>query len=113
VGFFVRRWCRESTKLAASSLAVSRNSARSNIRLTQPLAWSKKTSEETMAEKKQDPLDVPMNKVITKTDDSGNDGSAPKTKSGPTAATDTHKIEGSHTQETIDPAERLPDEPKG
>jgi len=38
----------------------------------------------------QDPLNVPMDQVITKTP----------------------KIEGSHTQETIDPAERLPDDPE-
>lgn len=38
----------------------------------------------------QDPLNVPMDQVITK---------------GP-------KIEGSHTQETIDPAERLPENPE-
>ncbi|MCC0809111.1 hypothetical protein FPV16_23410 [Methylobacterium sp. W2] len=38
----------------------------------------------------QDPLNVPMDQVITKTP----------------------KIEGSHTQETIDPAERLSDDPE-
>lgn len=38
----------------------------------------------------QDALNVPMDQVITKTP----------------------KIEGSHTQETIDPAERLPEDPE-
>ncbi|MDO9428477.1 MAG: hypothetical protein Q7T93_16795 [Methylobacterium sp.] len=38
----------------------------------------------------QDALSVPMDQVITKTS----------------------KIEGSHTQETIDPAEQLPEDPK-
>ena len=38
----------------------------------------------------QDPLSVQVDHVITKTP----------------------KIEGSHTQETIDPAERLPDDPE-
>jgi hypothetical protein len=76
------------------------------------LVWLKKSSEETMAENKQDPLDVPMDKVITRTDNSADEGSSPKAKSGQTAPTDAPRIEGSHTQETIDPAERLPDESK-
>ena len=84
----------------------------SNIHRPQKLVWLKKTSEETMAENKQDPLDVPMDKVITRTDVSANKGSASKTDSGKAAPTDTPRIEGSHTQETIDPAERLPDESK-
>ena len=65
-----------------------------------------------MAENKQDPLDVPMDKAITRTDVSANKGSASKTDSGKAAPTDTPRIKGSHTQETIDPAERLPDESK-
>jgi hypothetical protein len=77
------------------------------------LVCSKKTSEETMAENKQDPLNVPMDKVITRTDVSANKASASKTDSGQAAPTDAPRIEGSHTQETIDPAERLPEEPKG
>jgi hypothetical protein len=71
-----------------------------------------KTSEETMAENKQDPLDVPMDKVITRTNDSAKEGSASKTGPGQAAPTDTPRIEGSHTAETVDPAERLPDEPE-
>ncbi|MHC2090150.1 MULTISPECIES: hypothetical protein [unclassified Methylobacterium] len=45
----------------------------------------------TAAPDAQDPLNVPMDQVITKTS----------------------KIEGSHTQETVDPAERLSDDPEG
>lgn len=59
-----------------------------------------------MAENKQDPLDVPMDHVITKDGGSDPKGSEPKES---VAAS---KIEGSHTQETVDPAERLPDEPE-
>lgn len=55
----------------------------------------KKTSQSdeagpSIAPDTQDPLNVPMDQVITKTP----------------------KIEGSHTQETIDPAERLSDDPE-
>ena len=65
-----------------------------------------------MPENKRDPLDVPMEKVITRTDDSANKGSASKTNAGQPDFADTPRIEGSHTQETVDPAEQLPDEPE-
>jgi len=82
----------------------------SNNRLSQPLVSTKEIGEEAMAENKQDPLDVPMDQVLTR--DSGSDpkGSVPKVETGQTASAETKKIEGSHTQETVDPAERLPEE---
>lgn len=56
-----------------------------------------------MTENKQHPLDVPMDQVITKDGGSHPKGSESKVN------TTTPKIEGSHTQETVDPAERLTD----
>jgi hypothetical protein len=70
------------------------------------LASNKQTGEETMTENKQEPLDVPMDQVITR--DGGDD---PKESEPKGATTGTRRIEGSHTQETVDPAERLPEEP--
>jgi hypothetical protein len=59
-----------------------------------------------MAENKQDPLDVPMEQVITK--DGGSDPKGFEPKENAAAP----KIKGSHTQETVDPAEQLPSEPE-
>lgn len=60
-----------------------------------------------MAENKQDPLDVPMDQVITRDGSSDPKGSEPKGD-----AAETKKIAGSHTGETADPAERFPEEPE-
>ena len=65
-----------------------------------------------MAENKQDPLDVPMDRVITRDGGSDQKGSEPKGDAGQAGTADTQKIAGSHTQETVDPAERLPEKPE-
>lgn len=65
-----------------------------------------------MAQNEQDPLNVPMDQVITKDGGSDPKGSEPKSDSGQAGTGSTPKIEGSHTQETVDPAERLPEDPE-
>lgn len=64
-----------------------------------------------MTQSTQDPLNVPMDRIITK-DGVDPKGSEPKGEPGSAATAGTPRIDGSHTQETIDPAERLPDEPE-
>lgn len=65
-----------------------------------------------MAENKQDPLDVPMDQVITRNGNRDPEGSAPKGEAGQAATAQTPRIEGSHIQETVDPSERPPEEPE-
>lgn len=65
-----------------------------------------------MTENERDPLDVPMDAVITKDGVGDPRGSESKDKSGSATPANAPRIEGSHTQETVDPAERLPDEPE-
>lgn len=60
-----------------------------------------------MTENKQDPLDVPMNQVITR-----NGGDDPKGSQSTEPTSGAPRIEGRHTQETVDPAERLPEDPE-
>jgi len=67
---------------------------------------SKNTGEEMMAEKEApDTNGTRMPSAKSQPDASG-------TATGSKGMTGAPKIEGSHTQETVDPAERLPDEPK-
>lgn len=60
-----------------------------------------------MIENKQDPLEVPMNRVITR--DGGDDPKECQSKE-PTGGAS--RVDGSHAQETVDPAERLPEDPE-
>jgi hypothetical protein len=71
------------------------------------LASNKHTDEETMTENKQEPLDVPMDQVITR--DGGDDPKECQSKE-PTGGAS--QVDGSHAQETVDPAERLPEDPE-
>lgn len=86
--------------------------APSNIHESHPLVSSKKMSEETMPENNQDPLDVPMEKVMTRTEGSSNENSVPKPGSEQATITHTPKIEGSHRREPVGPAEVLPEVPE-
>lgn len=63
-----------------------------------------------MTENERDPMDVPMDRVITREGVGDPKGSKDEPKAG--IPGDAPRIEGSHTQETVDPAERLPDEPE-
>jgi hypothetical protein len=73
------------------------------------IRWSRtKTLEEMMPENPQDPLDVPMDRVLTRNGGSSSEGSEPKGAVNPKES----GIEGRHTQDTVDPAERLPEDPE-
>lgn len=85
---------------------------RANNHRLRPLLSTEKISEETMSENERDPLDVPMDQVITKDGGVSPKGAEPKGDPEQTSGASATRIEGSHTQETVDPAERLPEDPE-